>query len=242
MAYKRKYVAKKKRSFRRRFPARRPKRSFRPRRRHLIQSGFPNKKIVKLRYVEYVSVDAGSATIASQVFLANSIHDPNSTGGGHQPMGTDQWFNVFDHATVIGSKITAQYMHKVTTNATHMIEWGILLSDDGNHATTATDLQELLEQRGVRSRMGGIVYDAAKSMPRMSTQFSAKKFFSKSAIVGDALYRHSISAAPTELAYFELWAVPATQQAVNPDPVTFRVTIDYIVVFTEPKDLIGSSL
>lgn len=41
-----------------------------------------NKTVAKLRYVDLISVDAGSAAIASHVYSANGIFDPDVTGTG----------------------------------------------------------------------------------------------------------------------------------------------------------------
>ncbi len=43
---------------------------------------------------------------ASQVFSINSLFDPSVTGGGHQPLGFDQWANFYDEYEVLSSSLT----------------------------------------------------------------------------------------------------------------------------------------
>jgi hypothetical protein len=57
--------------------------------------------ITKLKYVETITLTTGGAGIpANQIFLLNSIFDPNSTGVGHQPYGHDQLALLYDRYRV----------------------------------------------------------------------------------------------------------------------------------------------
>lgn len=226
-----------KRSVRRRLfrkPGPRP-----PFRRSLPLSGFPLRKAARLRYVDTFSLNPGSGLKSVYVFRANDCFDPNLTSGGHQPKGFDQMMAVYNHCTVVGSKITIRaYNQTVNTGVPGLVV--CKLSSSGIEIASATNLEDLLEDPRLTGRkLGGAVgYNTSRSganMIMVSNKFSARKFFGRRFIVGDALYRHTSGASPTEQAYFEI--CHHSLNGNDPDPLTFTVQIDYICVFTEPKPL-----
>jgi len=60
-----------------------------------------------LRYAETISFTTGTAGVvgATNVFLLNSIYDPNSTGVGHQPYGHDQLATWYSKYLVLGARV-----------------------------------------------------------------------------------------------------------------------------------------
>lgn len=46
------------------------------------------------------------AGVGQQQFVLNSLFDPNNTGGGHQPLGFDQWSAFYNRYEVLSSSIT----------------------------------------------------------------------------------------------------------------------------------------
>lgn len=67
--------------------------------------GFPNTKTVALRYVTTQAINTSSSNTV-RVFRANSIFDPDFTGGGHQPMYRDQYALIYDDYRVNYATIT----------------------------------------------------------------------------------------------------------------------------------------
>lgn len=69
--------------------------------------GFPDKLNCLLRYTE-AGVFTGSATPAAQVFNANSLFDPNSTGTGHQPSYFDIMNQVYTryYVRAVAARVT----------------------------------------------------------------------------------------------------------------------------------------
>lgn len=77
-------------------------------------------------------------------------------------------------------------------------------------------------------------YFQQNMMPKNLTRnFNAKKFFSVSKIVGEALYRGNESTNPTEQAYFHI--VACSSGGNDPSSITLNVVIDYLAVLTEPR-------
>jgi len=65
----------------------------------------PDRYYVKLVYREQLNWTTASGNLGDNVYRGNSIFDPDLTGTGGQPMGTDQWANFYSFYTVLGSKI-----------------------------------------------------------------------------------------------------------------------------------------
>ena len=117
-------------------------------------SGFPTRQSVKLRWVENVQLNPALGSMAYYRFRANSIHQPDLTSAStHQPRGHDQWAQVYDHYTVIGSKIMVSGFN----NAGNVVPgvFGLYLDDtSSNTFASVTDAIETTASKG-RYRMIG---------------------------------------------------------------------------------------
>lgn len=228
--------AKKKRVFKKR-------RTFRKRRnnpRKPILSGFPSKKLVKLRYVDTgINLDAPSGGMAQVAFRANSVFDPYEPLGGHQPMGFDQWALIYNKYTVLGSRITVKYNPLAVSNSIPG-RYGVLMATDTVGTSAFTTINNLLESKlvGKNVKFYGS-YDATTRPSSVSKNFSAKRFFGKVNVVDGSANTATITANPGNEAFFIVW-VAAMANAQNPTVATFTVHIDYIVQFSDPAALDGS--
>lgn len=229
-----------KRTYSRRRPRRTTKRSYTKKRKYVTpvskQLGLGTSHIAKLKYCEEITINPATAGIAVNVFRANDLFDPNLTGTGHQPYGFDNLCpGLYDHFTVIGSKIKVQ-IHQNATNSVVPAWCGILLSDNGTTAAASSNVEHLLESYGCGSVLpAGLVGapNGAMVETKLFKNFSAKKYFKKSSIVGAADYRGDSATSPNESAYFEVFA--ASMNSNDPGAIDMLVTIEYIAVFTEPK-------
>lgn len=204
---------------------------------YLPLSGFPIKKVVRLKYATEFQMNPLSNAIGKYLFRANSCYDPDFSGIGHQPVGFDEWMKIYSHCTVIGSKIKATFLNFGTTHLTPGY-CGILLSDDGNTlGGTVTNVEHLMETRsGSKApQIAGLVLGNTNSMTTCRNSFSARKFFGKKAIVGDSLYRHTDTTNPAELAFYELYFAPIA--GGDPGNITVLVQMEFIAVLTEPNTL-----
>lgn len=193
----------------------------------------PNKFATKLRYAETFTIDPEALGFAgTHVFSHNGIYDPNITGVGHQPRGFDQIMPMYDHYTVIGSKITVTFTSAGIAGAGGPLLVGIACKDS---ATTSPNVNDYMEGRNVVSRVLNRSSSSAESHSITLTKTcSTKKFLGVSKPLANALIRGDSANNPNEQAYYHLFAALVTGTADAP-VIEASVVIDYLVVFTEPK-------
>lgn len=203
----------------------------------------PKHARAKLIYADTIQLSPGIGSWGVHVFSANGLFDPDITGGGHQPIGFDQFIALYNHYTVVSSRCTVFPSTAVTANVNPS---RLLLALTANGTTTSSwtgSGDDLVESVGMiqrnrqihlgRMEMAGYGREPAKLIGR----FDPANFFgvAKETIVGSALYRGNVGANPTEQAFFE---VVATSIAGNtPGTATISVLLEYDVVFTEPKPI-----
>lgn len=192
---------------------------------------FPKQFMTKLRYETSVDIDPPLGSSASHLFRANSVFDPDFTGVGNQPRYFDQIMPLYDHFTVIGAKITVKVANP------HTVPYVVGVQLNGNGLGPG-NLNDLIEQRNSTYKWIGHAY-ANSAINQITKTFSVKKFLGVSKPLSESDLRGTISANPTEQAYFAVTA-GSHDPAVNAPAIPLRVIIDYIVVFTEPR-AVGSS-
>ena len=115
------------------------------RRKALPLGGFPDRHVARLKYCDFVTLNAtasGSAVPLIHHFRANSLYDPDQSSSGHQPRGFDELAAIYDHYCVIGSKIKVSFENDVD----HVQEAGqycfLMLQDTNNTPTSLIDILE----------------------------------------------------------------------------------------------------
>lgn len=205
-----------------------------------ILTGFPMSKLVKLRYVEHFTLDY-VASIPEYRFRANSIFDPNYTGTGHQPMGRDQWAELYQRYIVVGSKATVTYVATQAANQVPAYFGMKVMTDPAPISSTYTTVDEMLEDKktGRFVTIGG-TYNSAPN-PRsleVTRKFSAKKTFALTNPLDDPDIGASQSANPVRAAYFTVWQ--GSIAGNDPPEMNFKICIDYVVLMRESYPLVGS--
>lgn len=228
MSGKKKYVPT---SSKRRRVIRKTKKS--KRRGNLPRNFISNKKLCRLVYAETITLNASVGGGATEYnFSANGLYDPNISGTGHQPMGFDQLMEFYDHYTVIGSKIKVIFNPVTSTSVSIPPYVGVRLCDTTSRINGKA-IDELREVGVSMTQMGSYQW---KYPPTVYQRFSAKKFFSKKAIIGASQFQGSASANPTEDAIYSVFVV-APDTSTDPPTISVQVVIEYIAIFTEPKQL-----
>lgn len=187
------------------------------------------RQIVKMRYSEDVNISAG-ATLGAYDFRANSIFDPNLTGTGHQPLGHDQWSVFYDHYVVLGAKCRVT-LTQSSTAGSDIAFFSLCLQDTSN---TMISQSQIREQPRTAWTLVTSPY-AGQSSRTLAKNFSAKRFFgAKSVITWDKLGAQ-FGANPTEDALFRIFF--QNMSGLSAISLVANVTIDYIVMLSEPKIL-----
>jgi len=211
------------------------------RRRKLPLSGFPNSMTVRLKYTTEVQINPTAGSSAAHQFRANGVFDPDATGTGHQPRGFDQWMARYNHAYVIGSKITVTPTPISTSNAIPGA-YGIMLNDSLSEFANYTITDDIIESKasGIKGRdwrLGGYIYNQNEKQNTIVKHFSAKKAFGLN-VVGNQSYDNTALAGPAEEQIFDVWV--GSLGGNDPGLLNLVVSLEYIVVFTEPNFLAQS--
>lgn len=200
--------------------------------------GFPKRKLVKLRYIQECQIDAPTAGVAYHTISANGIYDPDTTGVGHQPMNFDTWMTLYDHYVVLGSKIKVEQVSSAIAETSVPAYFGILKSDSGSRSGSMVPYQ-LMEQRGFRRgkipAISAFKSSTSNGLPVCRATYSAKKWFglSKKAVNSNDKIQGTGAKNPDDGSYYEICC--ASIGGNNPASFNFLITVDYMVLLSEPK-------
>lgn len=198
--------------------------------------GFPKTNMVKLRYVDQITLSPGLSTVGPWVFCANSLYDPSVTGTGHQPSGFDQWSVFYNHYIVVSSKITVSAtLLTAGTESGSVGILGITLADD---PTSSSNVTTLLEQPTTTHTT--LTFNNQSRPAKISKTYSTKKFYNITNVSDNFSRLGSvISSNPTEQAFFNVF-VGSGNTSLDPPSVNCLVVIEYLAMFSEPKELAQS--
>lgn len=167
-------------------------------------------------------------TPADYVFSANGLYDPNITGIGHQPIGFDQLMTMYNHYTVIGAKITLTVKNQDTSS----LQWvGVAVTAS---PATLTNIQEVVEN-GYCKMVAVDTLGTDGGFKQITVPVSIGKFMGRKHILSEDDFRGGLSTNPPEQVYFHCVAAPNSTQDTS--QISCHAIIDYITVFTEPKQL-----
>lgn len=195
--------------------------------------GFPKRMLMTNRYCETGTLTTGgSGSLVTYNYRANSLYDPNQTGGGHQPMYFDQMMSIYNHWICIGSKITITWAQMPDTAGSRPpVTVGVFLNDD---STVSPSFNGILEQTIASKRT--MTQNSGNSCVT-TCKFSAKKVFGGS-VLADADLQGTVTSGCAEEQMYTLFVDSGA--SLTPCTVMYRVQIDYITVYRELKDNIGS--
>lgn len=187
-------------------------------------TGFPNQKVVTLKYVQNFTIVSSLGGVTQKFFRANGIYDPDYTGSGHQPYLSDTWKSLYNHYTVISSNMRATVNQLGNTNQVNQAI-GVYTGDDFTNTLTFDTLRE--------SGRGSQVIQpwANTESKRVYTRYDRDKFFDKRKDLSA-----SVGADPVEAASFLLYC-QSTDMSSTGNTLDILVEIEYKVRFFEPKDV-----
>lgn len=184
-------------------------------------------------YSKGLSLNPGAAgVLATYVISANGLYDPDITGVGHQPMGFDQLMAFYNHYTVIGSRLKATFLNNDATNDCIV---GVYTASDSSLTTVA--IGTLIEQGDItytycnNATIGGNNSTIIRSV-------GIGKYMGRSNILSEDDFRGDVSNNPAEQVYFHCVAAPTGTADMS--ALTLNIEIEYITIFTEPRELAAS--
>lgn len=192
-------------------------------------TGIPDVKHVKLQYTTFLNL-AGTPT-ARHVFSGNSIHDPDVTGIGGQPLGHDQWQAFYEKYMVKSSKIQVQILNNSTTASPGNVLINLNPMDD--NAVRFYD--ELAGMQYNKNRFVAPV-SAGSNGVYMSHYMGTKKIMGDEVL--DDLYEGRFGFDPTEKWY---WVIQADAfNGIGAVNLAVKVTMTYYVKLFQRVELFAS--
>lgn len=225
------------RKFKKRFM--RKRRQYRVRR-PLPLIGFPETKLVRMRYSDGEVLNPLVSGIVSKQIRANGINDPYYSAGGHRPIGYNEWANFYKQYTVVGSRITVKFQNDATSNVAGSVACGLYKT---NSTTIPSTIINMKEQGLSKWRSLSTIVSASNGVS-LSQSFSSKRFFGYKNLQDADYQRIEFGADPatTQTCYFTFWVSSEDPTATN-DPGNVLVTyvVDYLVLLQNPLRLTQSS-
>lgn len=195
-------------------------------------SGIGTQNVVKQRFCHFTTLQQGIGPLPYTVFRANSVYDPDFTGvGGSAAMGFDQMASFYERYVVLGSKITVQVATESAGNGFNYM-CGVYLED--NSTFPYSSWEGLREAKKGQSKL--ICHQ--RNGQWLTAKYSAKKFHQVKDVKDVSNLSGTVAGNPDESAFFIVWMQPldkSTEQTVE-----LCVTIDYIVQYSEPKEIARS--
>lgn len=179
---------------------------------------FPKQLFNTVKYSELVSVTQ-AVGVGTYKWSANGLYDPNITSTGSQPLYFDQLMTIYDHYTVLKSKI------KLTCASPNgsLIQYVLYVDDD---STTYTNASTALQFPGAVGKFGNTI-----SQPFvLYNYFDAAKMFGPNPQAQDSLQGNATT-MPSEQSVYTLVIYDTTLTSTT--NVSVMVEIEYQVVWDE---------
>lgn len=191
-----------------------------------------------LRYSTQVQLSTGTSLSVYQ-FRMNSLHDPDFTGVGHQPMGYDEFSALYQQWWVVASRMTVDAIF--TTNTVSVTSVGVnrcqvALFATANDTTVPSTVDQMIENHDCAFRhMTGY-----ENRTRFSKSFYHPDFFgiSEKQYLADDNYGGGTGSNPVRWVVGDLAACTSYSGAdTTVGNVEFQVLLEFDVVFVAPKIL-----
>jgi len=160
-----------------------------------IGLGFPKRMVITHKYTEVLAMGASSGAFTKYQFSCNGMYDPNISGTGHQPMYFDQMAALYNHYTVIGSKINIKFTPSIANQEGMYV--GCYLDDDTT-TTNVTDISAVSEQTTGKIT---VIPPSSTDTRHFTRKWSAKKTFGGS-VLGNDLLQGNAAGNPSEQTYY----------------------------------------
>lgn len=194
------------------------------------KTGVPQRLRINHRYCATLKRTSTGGALNTYVFSANGMYDPDITGTGHQPSYFDNMSALYDHYTVLSSRIKLRLVSSIADATGSSLQCAIMVTD--GTGITVTNVENMIEQpRCVWTHLSALSNTYG---PQNSLQigFNAWRTFGSRAL-SDAELRGSPAANPTEQQYYTIGLCEAT--GTGTVAAIYEVVIEYQAEWTEPK-------
>jgi len=206
-------------------------------------SGIARKRKALLKYAGEVTLTATGPANISHLFRLNSLHDPDYTGVGHQPLAHDQWSQLYNRYTVLKSTIKATPIRDANSNVVPgLLRVGILDESGGVSTSAMTVAEDTRYTDWVHSGILGGGYAAGgKRGDFIRQEVDMAKFFNVKDVTtaGDPdTYGSVFGASPADTCYAAVVISPVNGN--TPGATNVFVELEFEVEFHDPKQLTAS--
>lgn len=221
----------KKRSYPRRKVYRKSKRYLIPKNPQYSTPGVVKKTHrVNLCYREQVALSSSLGITGNYQFQLNSIYDPNYTGGGHQPLGHDQWAQFYKTYKVLGAKITARFMWNSSATVGQAHRCGIVFDKDHSYSVNAA--AEVVEK--LHGKCSKILHSNSRDSQTVTCYYSGRKAWGKD--FADHGHKAPFGSSPTVPMFATVWVAPIDGGSSS-DDVRVEIILEQLCVLSDPVDL-----
>lgn len=198
-------------------------------------SAFPEAKLVRHKYVENITIPAGTINglASAYLFRANSTYDPNYTGGGHQPLYRDEMAAMYGYYTVLSSVIRVTFAQTPVAQC----NFGIVLTKD----TALTNVPTELAEQYVLTKP--LIQSQRYAPLTLAKYYIGTKFHrtDRKSMMAEDTYRVSATGNPgaNSAAYFHILVAQLDGSTTTP-AVQCQVELYYTVIWRERVDATAS--
>lgn len=190
------------------------------------RGAFPVRMQNTLRYVEEVQISCNAVGYGGYVFSTLGLHDPNTTGTGHQPMYYDQMIPIYNHYTVLYSTFKGTIVRGSVAGDVNAV-----FSMDDDADANATSYTTVAERAGAVLSHGD---PSQGAYPTGKLYYNAATVFGPNPTSIDKLIG-TAGANPSEGHFFMIQVEGPPNGTVN-----LVVEINYTAVWSELKSVTGS--
>lgn len=192
-------------------------------------SGMPHTRRANLRWVQNVELESIYGSLATSFIYASGLNFPLS--GTHAPKGFSVWSGLYNHYTVVGAKATVTWTAGQATAAESVVCM-INLQDDVS--SPYTNYTQFIEAK--QGSYKQLVFQRNEVVT--TCKYSAKRFFNITDVKDNADRLGAVTTTnPSDSAYYAISTQSLDAAAASVKTIAL-VQIDYIVDFSEPKDVV----
>jgi len=188
-------------------------------------TGFPDRLEMSLKYSQRILL-TGSASPGSQVFRLNSLHDPDQTGTGHQPLDYDQVTLIYNQYCVTHATVNFQLFNGASPAARVVIA----VSDRDTSANVFDDVSE--GTYAVPHILGSNV--SGSSAWSFTRKINLSQVLGQRRIDSDPYLYANVGSNPVDGVY--CWISAQALDLASSISVYGQVTITYHASFKERQD------